>query len=61
MYSWLDEFEIAGFIFKVASGEEEEKKQELPEILFDLNDQKKTIKYSLSLLKEPQMQCNILV
>ena len=60
VYSWLDEFEISGFMFKVGKAEEEEKKQELPEIKFILDEQKKTINHSLSLLKEPQTQSNIL-
>ena len=60
VYSWLDEFEIAGFLFKVGKDEEDEKKYELPEITFTLNTQKTTINNSLSLLKEPKSQTNIL-
>ena len=60
VYSWLDEFEVAGFMFKVGKAEEEEKKAELPEITFTLNKQKTTINNSLSLLKEPNTQTNVL-
>lgn len=60
VYSWLDEFEVSGFSSKITGPEEEEKKKELPEIQFNLNEAKKKIKYNLSLMKEPNTQANIL-